>query len=143
MVPEALVVDAAILLSATLGRSAQIIADVGARRSLLTSDRAVSDSERRLVLGIGRPELLPSLKKIVRGIQVVSTSEFALEIAEAEPYLREAPASGNGSVDDAHLLALAKMAEADIWTHDRLAGTGASSWSTRNLLRALGEEGAL
>ena len=52
--------------------------------------------------------------------------------------LAEAVASANGSPADAHVLALAWAADADIWSHDRdLGGTGWPSWSTRNLRRAL------
>jgi predicted nucleic acid-binding protein len=52
--------------------------------------------------------------------------------------LRNAPASRNGSVTDAHLLALAWTLDADLWSHDRdFAGTGWPSWSTSNLLTAV------
>jgi predicted nucleic acid-binding protein len=43
-------------------------------------------------------------------------------------------------VRDAHVLALAWSAGADIWSADRdFAGTGVASWSTLNLVRALAE----
>jgi hypothetical protein len=52
-----------------------------------------------------------------------------------------APASRNGSSSDAHVLALAWLAEADIWSHDRdFAGTGWPSWSSANLRAALARE---
>ena len=51
---------------------------------------------------------------------------------------RDGTPSRNGSVRDAHLLALAWDANADIWSHDRdFAGTGVATWSTLNLLRSL------
>ena len=52
--------------------------------------------------------------------------------------LRDAVASRNGSTRDAHVLALAWSADADIWTTDRdFAGTGVATWSTPNLMRSL------
>jgi len=52
--------------------------------------------------------------------------------------LRDAVASRNGSVRDAHVLALAWSVDGDIWTTDRdFAGTGVASWSTPNLMRGL------
>jgi len=51
---------------------------------------------------------------------------------------RDAVASRNGSIRDAHVLVLARSVEADIWTIDRdFAGTGVASWSTPNLMRGL------
>jgi predicted nucleic acid-binding protein len=53
---------------------------------------------------------------------------------------RKDVASRNGSVKDAHVLALAWSVEADIWTTDRdFAGTGIATWSTPNLVRGLAE----
>lgn len=44
----------------------------------------------------------------------------------------------NGSVRDAHILALAWTLDADIWSHDRdFAGTGWPSWSNGNLRASL------
>jgi predicted nucleic acid-binding protein len=52
--------------------------------------------------------------------------------------LRDSIPSRNGSTNDAHILALAWSANAEIWSHDRdFAGTGVASWSTLNLLTAL------
>ena len=59
-------------------------------------------------------------------------------MVEAAIALADAVASRNGSVDDAHLLALAWSVDADIWTTDRdFAGAGVASWSTPNLIRGL------
>jgi len=53
-------------------------------------------------------------------------------------------ASRNGAIDDAPVLALAWSLDADVWTTDRdFAGTGVASWSTPNLIRALGRSGLL
>jgi predicted nucleic acid-binding protein len=39
---------------------------------------------------------------------------------------------------DAHLLALAWIMDADLWTHDRdFAGTGWPAWSSHNLMTVL------
>jgi predicted nucleic acid-binding protein len=52
--------------------------------------------------------------------------------------LQLAPASRNGSMRDAHILALAWSLDADIWSHDRdFAGSGWPSWSNANLRAAL------
>ncbi len=57
---------------------------------------------------------------------------------EAERALRQAPAGGNGSTRDAHVLALAWEVAADIWTTDRdFAGAGVATWSTPNLVQAI------
>lgn len=62
-------------------------------------------------------------------------------LVTAADTLRNAAASRNGSVDDAHILALAWTYDADIWSHDRdFAGTGWPSWSSANLAAALAEE---
>lgn len=50
--------------------------------------------------------------------------------------LKEAVASRNGPVQDAHMLALAWSADADIWATDRdFAGTGTATWPAPNLIR--------
>jgi len=59
-------------------------------------------------------------------------------LPDSKAILRFAVASQNGSVKDAHLVALARDLDADVWTTDRdFAGTGIASWSTTNLMRAL------
>ncbi len=62
-------------------------------------------------------------------------------LADAADALRNAVASRNGSISDAHILALAWTYDADIWSHDRdFAGTGWPSWSSANLAAALADE---
>jgi predicted nucleic acid-binding protein len=70
-----------------------------------------------------------------------SVDRYTHLLAEAADALRNAVASRNGSVNDAHILALAWTYDADIWSHDRdFAGTGWPSWSSANLAAALADE---
>ena len=134
----AVAVDAAILISILLGRSRGALLEAAGRRSLLTTGRVVEEVRRRLSLGMNRPELLEALDGLVAEMIVVPVDDVADTIDEAERSLLEAVASRNGSTRDAHVLALAWLADADIWTFDRdFAGTGVASWSTPNLMRAL------
>jgi predicted nucleic acid-binding protein len=136
--PEALVVDASILISAVLGRSAVVLEDVGARVSLVTSDRTVEEAARRIALGMGRPDLLTTLERLVVQVEVVPVTQLAATMALAASYLRDAAHSRNGATTDAHILALAWQTNADVWSHDRdFAGTGVASWSTINLVRSV------
>ena len=136
-VPSVLVVDAAILITALIGRSAGALFDVGRNVRLTTTDRAMVETSRRVSLGLGRPDLLPPLSALVTDFDIVPVEDLEL-VADAAASLREAVASRNGSADDAHILALAWELDADIWSHDRdFAGTGVASWSTVNLVRTL------
>ena len=140
-VPSATVVaDAAVLISAALGRSTPVIREVAQLRILVTTDRAIEEARRRISIGLRRPEVLLILERILEGVTVVPVERLEPLLVESGNYLRDAVASRNGSVSDAHLLALARDAGADIWSADRdFAGTGVASWSTPNLLRGLGE----
>ncbi len=138
--PDALVVDAAILVSAALGRSGPVLFDVARKATLVTTDRAAREAARRIELGLQRPDLLPILNAILAAISVVAAARLAPAIGSAEDTLRDAVHSRNGSVADAHVLALAWQANADIWSHDRdFAGAGVASWSTINLIAALAD----
>jgi len=135
-----LVVDASILISATLGRSGPAIVEAGLTSVLVTTDRAVEETRRRLVLGLERTSLLPVMEALLDEMDVAASEGLGRLVADAEMALREAPASRNGSTRDAHLLALAWAVEGDIWSYDRdFAGTGVATWSTPNLMRALSE----
>ena len=135
--PSALVVDTSILISALLGRSGPLFL-IGRHASLLTTDRALVEAERRVALGLRRPDLLIELSVLSRQFEIAPLEGLAASLDEAETTLRDAIPSRNGSVTDTHLLALAWKTDADIWSHDRdFAGTGVASWSTLNLLRAL------
>lgn len=133
-----IVVDANILIAAARGRSADALQAVAAQVTLITTDRAMEEASKRLVLGMKRPELIGVLNILAQSFEVFSVASLADGIALAQRVLRDAAASRNGSIDDAHLLALAWNADADIWSTDRdFAGTGVAVWSTPNLLRAL------
>jgi predicted nucleic acid-binding protein len=132
-----LVVDANILIAAARGRSADALHTVASRLTLITTERAMQEASRRLVLGMKRPELIGVLDLLAQSFEVFSGVILADGVPLAQRFLRDAVASRNGSVDDAHLLALAWHADADIWSTDHdFAGTGVASWSTPNLLRA-------
>jgi len=136
--PATLVIDAAVLISAALGRSAPVIGAVAQRCLLVTTDRVVEEARRRLATGLRRPELLSIVEQVVENVTVVPVDRLEFVLREGADCLRDAVASRNGSVRDAHVLALAWAAGADIWSADRdFAGTGVASWSTVNLLRAL------
>lgn len=85
-----------------------------------------------------RPDLLAAIDTLMNSITVVPAADFEAGLPDSERSLREAVASRNGSVKDAHILALARTADADIWSSDRdFAGTGVATWSTPNLMRGL------
>lgn len=131
-----LVVDAAILVAAVRGRTSGAIRVAQAAAMLLTTDRVVQGARRRIELGLRRPDLLDVLNGLLEQITVVPVAALQPLLTESENVLRQAVASGNGSTRDAHVLALSRDMDADIWTTDRdFAGTGVASWSTPNLIR--------
>lgn len=135
-----LVLDAAILIAAAFGRSSGAIVEAARAAVLVTTDRVVHEARRRLELGLNRPELLDVLDDLTALLTVVPVAALEPLLGPCETALRDAVASRNGSTRDAHVLALAWSTEADIWTTDRdFAGAGVASWSTPNLMRALGE----
>jgi predicted nucleic acid-binding protein len=141
--PSTIVVDTTVLISAVLGRTGTVIDRVQRVATLVTTDRAVEEGRRRLELGLKAPELLPLLDDIVAPLLDVPQAELDSLMPDAETALRDAAPDGNGSSRDAHVLALAWCTGADLWSSDRdFAGTGVASWSTRNLVRAMGEAGA-
>jgi len=140
--PAIVVVDAAILISALVGRSAGILEDTGRHVILVTTDRALQEAERRVALGLRRPQLLAALEELATEISVISVESISSLIGPAELALRDAVPSRNGAVSDAHILALAWDVDADVWSHDRdFGGTGVASWSTINLVNALVDAG--
>lgn len=135
-----LVLGAAILISAVIGRSAGAIMEAQRVSALITTDRVVHEARRRLELGLGRLELLEVLDDLARALTIVPVAALEPLLGPCEVVLRDAVASRNGSTRDAHVLALAWSAEADVWTTDRdFAGTGVATWSTPNLMRSLAE----
>ena len=133
-----LVLDAAILVAAARGRSSGALLTAARSAALVTTDRVVHEARRRLELGMKRPELVGILDALVAEITVVPVAALALRLADAETALRDAVTSRNGSIRDAHVLALAWSVEGDVWTSDRdFSGTGVATWSTLNLMRGL------
>lgn len=140
---ETLVVDANIILSAVLGfRARPLLEAVGVRRALVISTEA--SREVRHVLSRIDPDnqaLIEIASEILDAIEVVEEMRYNDGLGAAAQSLRHAVGSRNGSVNDAHVLALAWTYDADIWSHDRdFAGTGWPSWSSANLATALADE---
>jgi predicted nucleic acid-binding protein len=126
------------LISAVFARSTGAIKEAQRASTLITTDRVVHEARRRLELGLRRPELLKVLDDLVTALTVVPVAALEPLLASCESALRDAVASRNGSTRDAHVLALARSVEADVWTTDRdFAGTGVATWSTPNLMRSL------
>jgi predicted nucleic acid-binding protein len=137
---SALVLDAAILVAAARGRSSGAVLQAARATTLVTTDRAVQETRRRIELGLKRPDLLAIVDELIAEITVIPVAALSPILSHSEIALRDAAASRNGSVKDAHMLALAWSVEADVWTTDRdFAGTGVATWSTPNLMRALTE----
>lgn len=133
-----LVVDAAILIAAARGRSSGAVLAAARAAVLVTTDRAIVETRRRIDLGLKRPELQPIVDALVAEMTIVPVAALTGFLSEAAVALTDAVASRNGSNDDAHLLALAWSLDADIWTTDRdFACAGVASWSTPNLIRGL------
>jgi len=117
--------------------------DTRGREAVKSGDRVLHEARRHVALGLKRTELLPLIGDLAACITLVP--EVALEsmIARCEETLGNAVASGNGSVRDAHVLALAWSIDGDIWTTDRdFAGTRVATWSTLNLMRGLADAAA-
>lgn len=137
---SALVVDAAILVNAARGRSSGAILAAAREAALVTTDRVVAEARRRIDLGLKRPELNAIIDALIAEMTVVPVAALTMILPRAEIALRDAVASRNGSINDAHVLALAWSIDADLWSTDRdFAGTGVATWSTPNLIRGLAE----
>ena len=133
-----LVLDAAVLIAAVFGRSAGAIIRAARASVLVTTDRVLDEARRRIELGLKRPELLELLDELMTVVTIVPVTALEPFLSQCEVVLYDAVASRNGSVRDAHLLALAWSMDADIWTTDRdFASTGVATWSTPNLMRGL------
>lgn len=135
-----LVLDAAILVAAVRGRSSGALLTTIGKAVLVTTDRVIQEARRRIALGLKRPDLVDLLDELVELLTIVPVASLEPVIVRCEETLRDAVPSRNGSVRDAHVLALAWSVEADVWTTDRdFAGTGVATWSTPNLMRGLAE----
>lgn len=134
-----LIIDATILVAAVRGRSSGALL-AAAKAVLVTTDRVVQEARRRIALGLKRPDLVDLLDDLVELLTIVPVASLEPVIARCEETLRDTVPSRNGSVRDAHVLALAWSVEADVWTTDRdFARTGVATWSTPNLMRGLAE----
>jgi predicted nucleic acid-binding protein len=139
-----LVLDAAVLVAAARGRSSGAVLAVARAATLVTTDRVVYEARRRIALGLKQPELLVIVDALVSEMTVVPVAALTASLTQSEIALSDAVASRNGSIKDAHVLALAWSVDADIWTTDRdFAGSGVASWSTLNLMRGLAASGLL
>ncbi|MGP0057897.1 MAG: PIN domain-containing protein [Beijerinckiaceae bacterium] len=135
-----LVLDAAVLVAAARGRNSGAVLAAARVATLVTTDRAIHEARRRIELGLKRPDLVVIVDDLVAEMTIVPVAALASILTRCEIALKDAVASRNGSTGDAHVLALAWVVEADIWTSDRdFAGTGVATWSTPNLLRGLAE----
>src|SRR5438045_1843759 len=135
---ETLVIDVAILVAASRGRSSGALIAAARSRTLVTTDRAVTEACRRIELGLKRPDLVAIVDALANEMTIVPVASLEPGRLDCEKTLKDAVAGGNGSVKDAHVLALAWRTDADVWTTDRdFAGTGVATWSTPNLMRAL------
>ncbi|WP_172786392.1 MULTISPECIES: PIN domain-containing protein [Bradyrhizobium] len=135
-----IVIDAAILVAAVRGRSSGALLAAAEKVVFVTTDRVVQEARRRIALGMQRPELLDVLDDLAELLTIVPVASLEPIIARCEETLRDAVPSRNGSVRDAHVLALAWSVDGDVWTTDRdFAGIGVATWSTPNLVRGLGE----
>ena len=133
-----LVVDAAVLVAAARGRSSGAVLEAARSAVLVTTDRVVQEARRRVEFGLKSPNLLAIIDGLVAEMTVVPVAALMPILARAEIALRDAVPSRNGSIRDAHVLALAWSIESDIWTSDRdFAGTGTATWSTPNLMRGI------
>ncbi len=128
------------MIAAARGRSSGAILAAAQAAALVTTDRVVAETRRRIDLGLKRPELQPIVDALVAEMTIVPVAALSALLPPAEIALRDAAASRNGSTDDAHVLALAWSIDADLWSTDRdFAGTGVATWSTPNLVRGLAE----
>jgi hypothetical protein len=136
-----LIIDSNIILSAALGqRSLVKWQSVRTQRILAVTEDSLIEVNRVahqiMPTDFGRAALADITSLLVP----IDQTDYRAALIIAAQFLRNAPASRNGSVEDAHILACAWVFNADIWSHDRdFAGTGWPNWSTANLLAALAD----
>lgn len=138
---QCLVVDANIVLGVAFGLRARTAFErVASQRALVTSERTQAESLGRASdLRDGSPEALGFAQAVLGLVTVFDAGTTEPLPAGAARRLQHATPARNGSTRDAHRLALARITQSDIWSHDRdFAGTGWPSWSSGNLLAALG-----
>src|SRR4051794_13377573 len=103
--PSTIILDATVLISAVLGRTAAVVDRVQRVAALVTTTRVIEEATRRIELGLKAPELLPPLGLLAESLAVIPLARLAPFLPDAETVLRDAVASRNGSADDAHILA--------------------------------------
>lgn len=137
-----LVLDANILVQMVLGkdpasRLAQF-ARVAETVTLITSERAVHEMRSRV--RHVRAASLPLLEGALAGVLVVPSSQVPPALLRrAASFLKWGSGDGNCQTTDDHVLAVASLNGADVWSQDKdFRGTGFASWSIPNLMVALG-----
>ncbi len=139
LISASLIVDSNIILSAALGKKTLSKLDqVRARRTLVVTDDSLIEVNR-VERHVMETELeRNTLKDVLSALIPIDKADYRSGLAIAAQFLRNAPPSRNGSMEDAHILACAWIFNADIWSHDRdFAGCGWPVWSTINLIAAL------
>jgi predicted nucleic acid-binding protein len=136
-----LIIDSNIILSAALGqKSLGKWQAVRAQRVLAVTTDSLIEVDRVAHHIMSREIARATLKDVLDLLMPIDQADYRGALVIAAQFLRNAPPSRNGSVEDAHILACAWVFNADIWSHDRdFAGTGWPSWSTANLLAALAD----
>lgn len=143
-----LVIDASVLVGELLRRRGLRLL-THPRLELFTSDVAWSETrhelEKRLGMRVRQGQVTQTeasrLQEIASAVCddsliVLPESDYGALLASA---LRRIPRDPN----DAHLIALALLLEADIWTNDTdFLGCGIATWTTETLLLELNSEGA-
>ncbi|MBL8589855.1 MAG: PIN domain-containing protein [Methylobacteriaceae bacterium] len=139
-----IVVDANIVLSALRGRrTLHYLESSAVRRVVCTTEHVRLEVFAVLDQIDPGPRARRAADDLFGKLFAASPEQYLELMPAAASRLARAPASGNGSPRDAHILALAWTLEADIWSHDRdYAGTGWPSWSSANLIAALADETA-
>jgi predicted nucleic acid-binding protein len=134
-----LIVDSNIILSTVLGRPAlQKLKAVSTQRILVVTSDSLTEIERVATHVLSTKVERAALQDALALLVVIEHEDYRGGLAIAAQFLRNAPPSRNGSMEDAHILACAWIFNADIWSHDRdFAGTGWPNWSTANLMAAL------
>lgn len=137
-----LVIDASIILGIVLGKRSRPIFELVMATRLLTTSARAKDEVMGCVRDLqhGLPMMTAIATDMLKLISVADEAAYGSRMEAAAHVLQRAPASRNGSMRDAHILALAWSLDADIWSHDRdFAGTGWPSWSSANLRAALAD----
>jgi hypothetical protein len=81
--------------------------------------RAIEVAASNDEIALTAPQLVPLLDATTNPLLVAPLVELEGLLTDAEDVLRDAARSGNGSVRDAHVLALAWCSGADTWSFDR------------------------